>query len=352
MGASCSSGGSDNPNSKQLDKYLRENGSAWQQEVKLLLLGPGESGKSTIFKQMKIVQDNGGFSKEELLSYKAVVFANCVSQIRVILEAAAILKIQLHSEAALQAAQKIMALPTTGSAWNQEIGNAVKTLWNDEGIKETFALGMKKYQLNETADYFFENVDRYLEDDYVPTYDDILRARVRTTGIEEATFIFDKISFRVVDVGGQRSERRKWIHCFDCVTAVIFCASLSGYDQVLREDRTQNRMHEAILLFDEVANSTSFHKNDIILFLNKHDLFLEKITQVDLNVCFNNYTGGANADAALEFIKSQFLDRTPSTVYVHNTTAIDTKNIEFVIKSVRETILKQTLQNMGLYQGI
>jgi len=56
----------------------------------------------------------------------------------------------------------------------------------------------------------------------------------------------------MVDVGGQRSERRKWIHCFDNVTAVLYCASLSCYDLVLREDNTQNRMAEAILLFDEV----------------------------------------------------------------------------------------------------
>jgi len=85
----------------------------------------------------------------------------------------------------------------------------------------------------------------------------ILRVRVRSTGIEEATFHFDKTLFRVVDVGGQRSERRKWIHCFDGVTAVIFTASLSGYDQVLREDSSQNRMTESILLFDEVCNSAS-----------------------------------------------------------------------------------------------
>lgn len=46
----------------------------------------------------------------------------------------------------------------------------------------------------------------------------------------------------MLDVGGQRSERRKWIHCFDGVTVVLFCASLSEYDQVLREDMTQVRM--------------------------------------------------------------------------------------------------------------
>lgn len=39
------------------------------------------------------------------------------------------------------------------------------------------------------------------------------------------------------DVGGQRSERKKWIHCFNSVTSIIFCTALSEYDQVLLEER-------------------------------------------------------------------------------------------------------------------
>ena len=47
--------------------------------------------------------------------------------------------------------------------------------------------------------------------------------------------------FRMFDVGGQRSERKKWIHCFEGVTAIIFCVALSGYDLVLAEDEEMNR---------------------------------------------------------------------------------------------------------------
>jgi len=56
-----------------------------------------------------------------------------------------------------------------------------------------------------------------------------------------------------VDVGGQRSERRKWIHCFDDVKAIIFLVSLPGYNQVLFEDAGMNRMHESLNLFREVV---------------------------------------------------------------------------------------------------
>lgn len=95
----------------------------------------------------------------------------------------------------------------------------------------------------------------------------------------------------MLDVGGQRSERRKWIHCFDCVTAVLFCASLSEYDQKLREDDSQNRMKESLLLFDEICNSPWFRDTSFILFLNKTDLFREKIQRIPITSCFPQYNG-------------------------------------------------------------
>lgn len=126
---------------------------------------------------------------------------------------------------------------------------------------------------------------------YVPTHADVLRARVRSAGIEEATFRFEDDFYRMIDVGGQRSERRKWIHCFDCVTAVIFCVSLSEYDQTLREDDQQNRMTESLSLFEEISNSRWFSNTNFILFLNKTDLFQEKIKQVPLSNYFKDFKG-------------------------------------------------------------
>lgn len=85
---------------------------------------------------------------------------------------------------------------------------------------------------------FLDDLDRLGKKDYMPTEQDILRTRVKTTGIVEVHFSFKNLNFKLFDVGGQRSERKKWIHCFEDVTAIIFCVAMSEYDQVLHEDET------------------------------------------------------------------------------------------------------------------
>lgn len=75
--------------------------------------------------------------------------------------------------------------------------------------------------------------------DYLPTESDVLRARIKTTGIFETRFPMSQLMIHMFDVGGQRSERKKWIHCFEGVTLIIFCVALSEYDQVLLEDPGQ-----------------------------------------------------------------------------------------------------------------
>lgn len=125
----------------------------------------------------------------------------------------------------------------------------------------------------------------------MPTQQDVLRARVKTVGIVEADFMIDNYKFKMVDVGGQRNERRKWIHVFDDVTAIIFVTSLSEYDQTLFEDDTMNRMKESLLLFEEICNVRYFKSTSIIVFFNKKDLFEEKIKHISLTSCFPEYTG-------------------------------------------------------------
>jgi guanine nucleotide-binding protein G(i) subunit alpha len=152
-----------------------------------------------------------------------------------------------------------------------------------------------------------------------------------------------------VDTGGERSERRKWIHCFEGATAVIFFAALSEYNLKLKEDNSTNRMHESLALFDEVCNSDIFMKIPMILFLNKEDIFSEQIEQVHLNVCFEDYTGPKKYEESLEFIVDKFkkINLNPhKNIHIHTTCAIDTDRTETTFNAVRDTILRAILGDL------
>ncbi|CAF4477553.1 unnamed protein product, partial [Didymodactylos carnosus] len=146
--------------------------------------------------------------------------------------------------------------------FESELLDAMKKLWVDNGVQQCFGRS-NEYQLNDSAKYFLDKLDEIGRTDYLPSTQDILRTRVKTTGIVEINFTFKDLNFRVFDVGGQRSERKKWIHCFEDVTAIIFIVALSEYDQVLVEDETTNRMHESLRLFDSICNNKWFVNTSI-----------------------------------------------------------------------------------------
>lgn len=81
---------------------------------------------------------------------------------------------------------------------------------------------------------FFQEADRIGSPGYCPNEADVLRSRQKSVGIIETRFNMGQLSIHMFDVGGQRSERKKWIHCFESVTSIIFCTALSEYDQVSR----------------------------------------------------------------------------------------------------------------------
>ena len=186
--------------------------------------------------------------------------------------------------------------------------------------------------------------------DFIPSDVDILHSRGRTTGISEIAFSAGPTRFRMIDVGGQRSERPKWIHSFQGVTSLIFCVSLSEYDQKLYEDESVNRMQESIMLFDEICNCPCFKDTSIILFLNKSDIFREKIKRTSLDVCFPDYKGGCDFCQAIDYLTAKFTSLNKSLdkqIYTHVTCATDTSNVNFVFEAVREIVLRQLLAFTG-----
>jgi len=184
---------------------------------------------------------------------------------------------------------------------------------------------------------YFDNIDRIAQPDYMPNDQDVLRSRVKTTGITETTFIIGDLTYRMFDVGGQRSERKKWIHCFENVTTILFLVAISEYDQLLFEDETVNRMQEALTLFDSICNSRWFIKTSIILFLNKIDRFKEKLPVSPMKNYFPDYEGGDDYALACDYILNRFVSlnqHETKQIYTHFTCATDTTQIRFVMAAV------------------
>ncbi|KAH8364267.1 G protein alpha i subunit [Drosophila suzukii] len=339
--------------SKNIDRALRAEGERAASEVKLLLLGAGESGKSTIVKQMKIIHDTG-YSQEECEEYRRVVFSNTVQSLMVIIRAMGRLKIEFADPGRTDIARQFF---THASAADEgillpEIVLLMKKLWADGGVQQSFARS-REYQLNDSAGYYLNSLDRIAQPNYIPTQQDVLRTRVKTTGIIETHFSCKQLHFKLFDVGGQRSERKKWIHCFEGVTAIIFCVALSGYDLVLAEDEEMNRMIESLKLFDSICNSKWFVETSIILFLNKKDLFEEKIKRSPLTICFPEYTGTNTFEEAANYIRMKFENlnkrKDQKEIYTHLTCATDTNNVKFVFDAVTDVIIKNNLKQIGLF---
>ncbi|XP_042686963.1 guanine nucleotide-binding protein subunit alpha-11 [Centrocercus urophasianus] len=243
----------------EIEKQLRRDKRDARRELKLLLLAAFGSSKS---------EGTGSFHLGvTLLGFLFLLFH---------LQANAVLIREVDVE-------KVMT-------FEQPYVSAIKTLWNDPGIQECYDR-RREYQLSDSAKYYLSDVDRIATPGYLPTQQDVLRVRVPTTGIIEYPFDLENIIFRMVDVGGQRSERRKWIHCFENVTSIMFLVALSEYDQVLVESDNENRMEESKALFRTIITYPWFQNSSVILFLNKKDLLEDKILYSHLVDYFPEFDG-------------------------------------------------------------
>ncbi|KAM6295181.1 guanine nucleotide-binding protein G(t) subunit alpha-2 [Aegotheles albertisi] len=339
--------------SKELEKKLQEDADKEAKTVKLLLLGAGESGKSTIVKQMKIIHQDG-YTPEECMEFKSIIYGNILQSILAIIRAMATLGIDYGNSAHADTGRQLFNLADSieEGTMPPELVDCIKKLWKDGGVQACFERAAE-YQLNDSASYYLNQLDRITAPNYLPNEQDVLRSRVKTTGIIETKFSVKDLNFRMFDVGGQRSERKKWIHCFEGVTCIIFCGALSAYDMVLVEDDEVNRMHESLHLFNSICNHKFFAATSIILFLNKKDLFEEKIKKVHLSICFPDYDGPNTFEDAGNYIKTQFLDlnlrKDVKEIYSHMTCATDTQNVKFVFDAVTDVIIKENLKDCGLF---
>jgi len=334
--------------SNKLDKVLTSQTSVENRVIKLLLLGTGSSGKSTIFKQMQIIYQEG-FSDFEKSTFRHVVRRNIVECLQALIDGAQRFRYSLQA-ASRTAAQRVMDLdPLSANFWTEDIVTDGAILWKDPAIQATYEY-RSRLQLLDSCDYLMRHLQRIGAADFTPNAEDILRARLRTSGIVERMFEIHSVRFKFLDVGGQRNERRKWIHCFEGVTAVIFLTAICEYDQNLYEDEKVNRLHESLQVFESICNNKYFTDTAMILFLNKIDLFNDKVNKISIRICFPDYEGPDSYEPALKYIEDKFLEQNkqPKLVFTHPTCATDTRNVEKVFDACRLVILKENLEKLGL----
>ncbi|KAG8978314.1 hypothetical protein FRB90_008447, partial [Tulasnella sp. 427] len=125
-------------------------------------------------------------------------------------------------------------------------------------------------------------LDRVAGRRYIPTDDDILRARLKTLGASEHSFTMTNgpekgTTWKIYDVGGSRTQRPTWAPFFDEVDTILCLAPISAFDQVLSEDRRVNRLEDSINLWIELCSNKILAKVPLILFLNKCDLLKAKL---------------------------------------------------------------------------
>merc|ERR1711936_780829 len=363
---------------KAIDIQLKEDKKKMQNVVKILLLGCGEAGKSTFIKQMKILhgeEKEQVWSEEDLKGARRDILSNAVECLQLLLE-----EVQKPLGPGLSNTadrlKKLNKSKEEDQARLWEWRDTVEAIWDDPAIKETYKR-RNEFSLPDCCKHFLDNISRISNPDFVATTQDILMVRVQTTGIIEYNF---PLEFRknltrdciFIDVGGQRNERKKWIHCFSDVLMVMFLAAASEYDQALVEDISENRMDESLSLFKTIISYHWFSKSSICLFLNKKDLLEEKIKTSPMEVYFPEFEKYAGCNcckskgfvsrdfrAAMDFIKHLFREQhrevedsddfqdiilkeggSKRPLYVHETCATDTNNIKKVFESVQDTIFK------------
>ncbi|KAJ3063953.1 guanine nucleotide-binding protein subunit alpha [Podochytrium sp. JEL0797] len=396
----------------EIETMLQQEAKQNSKPIKLLILGAGESGKSTVLKQMKLM--NGiNYSQQEITLFRLAITKNIITCAQTLVHAMDTLEIpygfdpltvketdgsQLSPEdlknttfaSPVSNAMAAVSPPNSlyshyskpsllvskhsmveGAVWrredpvakaaveayrwaslksapvqiesilqmnaslSQEDIETIRWLWNDSGVQYCYS----------------RNNEYQLMDSYIPTDDDILQARIMTTTVAETNIeVNPQFKLRVFDVGGQRSQRNKWAQYFENVDSIMFIVAVSDYDRVCLEDSTTNRMVESLNLFSTICNHPMFKSTPLIVFLNKVDLFEQKLKHTPLKEYFPSFTDADDVKCGCQYFKQRMLEinKYPERkMYFYNTFATDKKQMKTILTAVNMALLEDSMVAAG-----
>ncbi|CAC5408086.1 G protein alpha q subunit,Guanine nucleotide-binding protein subunit alpha-11,Guanine nucleotide-binding protein G(q) subunit alpha [Mytilus coruscus] len=295
---------------KNIEKRIKRDKRDLQEEVKVLLLGTNQSGKSTLIRQLKIVH-GVGFSEDEIRSFIVPIHHQIVTTIQDLIFAMDLLKIDYKNPENKENARKLMQKEYTNvRTFAKEDINTIKKLWSEPWLRQCCKEG-REYQLSDSQRYFMHHIDRVTESNYLPSLLDILHSTVHFHGIAEYLYHIGDLLLRIIDIRGPRTERRKWIHYFENIPALMFIAALSDYDQI--EIYNTNRMDLAKTLFETCINNQWSKTCGIMLLLNKKDVLEEKILVSNLVDYFPEFKDTENVRYIPVVVKDVILERNLKT---------------------------------------
>ncbi|KAJ6528245.1 G-protein alpha subunit [Mycena vulgaris] len=230
----------------------------------------------------------------------------------------------------------------------------IMALWEDAELRQL--LRARGLRIEDQPGFFLSDTARITRRTYVPSDSDVVRARLRTLGVQEWRIMLENSDsfgseWVIYDVGGSRSLRHAWLPYFDTVNAIIF--PISCFDERLAEDPSVNRLEDTFLLWTAIVSSRLLSKTTLIVFLNKCDLLKRKL-QSGIMVNKHMISFGARENevgVVVRYLKDKFkaILRTeayePRTTYLYPTSVTDTKATATTLSIVRDVIIRRHLKH-------
>ncbi|XP_063722973.1 guanine nucleotide-binding protein G(i) subunit alpha-1-like [Symsagittifera roscoffensis] len=367
-----------------IDRGIKDQEERMRRTISILLLGTAECGKSTVLKQMERKYNRAAFEEQRKICAK-VAKLNLIMATWQLLDArdafgyssddpALENRFRDKTEFLSPSRCNVHTPPRSededkAAELYPRIAQEIKTIWQNASIVATLDRKSEFYMLD-SAQYFMSRIDDVKSPNYNPTDEDVLKARKQTSGIVDvkidAKLARDKVIFQITDVGGQRYERKYWSRVMSGVetTSILYIFSLSDYNLDVLEmlpERKRNRMIENTQVFNSVINKDEFRNKNVIVFLNKTDIFIEKLKHVPLTVCYSDYPeNNRDPSAAMDFIEGQIRSQDRSATAVnedgspvreivfHRTHATDPEAFQVIVETVLANIQAENLKSAGL----
>eukprot|EP01084_Bolivina_argentea_P277158 473098_1 len=339
-----------------------------EKKIKIALLGTSGSGKSTIITQLKQITES--YEEPDAKQMTSYIQDSLITNMK---------KLCYRSKGLQDLNQNIRHLRDEilmlreSDTFNADIAYKIRELWHDEGIQSTLRHVRRCTSprscctIDDNLDHFFNKIDVISGSDYKPDFEDYIRIQTRTIGRSFTRFVklvpdYGECFFEMPDVGGVRSERKKWwsSNLLDDpnLTAIVYVVPLSDYNLTLYEDNKTNCLKESIHLFkDSLSKGKFFRDKPLFLLFNKYDIYVDKIKHIPITQCFDDFPEKMNPcdpDDVVRFIASKFLQivqeyreevTADRPLRIFRTTAIDSISVESVFDKIIPQIVKQNITN-------